>query len=52
MRKAQWLPALVVALAGLVLADASDSKTFTVTVSGVESVQIDTGQAPPHRGLR
>jgi len=28
------------------LADASDSKTFTVTVSGLESVTIDTGTAP------
>ncbi len=31
---------------GLALADATDSKTFTVTVSGTESVQIDTGTAP------
>lgn len=31
---------------GLALADASDSKTFTVTVAGMESVQIDTGNNP------
>ncbi len=36
---------LVGAALGLALADASDSKTFTVTVSGTESVQIDTGTA-------
>jgi len=37
---------LVGAALGLALADATDSKTFTVTVSGTESVQIDTGGAP------
>jgi hypothetical protein len=39
--------ALVAMLLSLpALADASDQKTFTVTVSGVESVTIDTGAAP------
>jgi len=39
--------ALVATLLSLpALADASDTKTFTVTVSGVESVTIDTGTAP------
>jgi hypothetical protein len=38
--------ALVATLLSLpALADASDTKTFTVTVSGVESVTIDTGSA-------
>ncbi len=38
--------ALVATLLSLpALADASDTKTFTVTVSGVESVTIDTGGA-------
>jgi hypothetical protein len=38
--------ALVATLLSLpALADASDQKTFTVTVSGVESVTIDTGTA-------
>uniref|UniRef100_A0A7V4AKZ8 Uncharacterized protein n=1 Tax=Thermus tengchongensis TaxID=1214928 RepID=A0A7V4AKZ8_9DEIN len=40
------LSAAALLLAGLALADAQDSKTFTVTVSGVESVQIDTGNVP------
>ncbi|WP_347241163.1 hypothetical protein [Thermus sp.] len=43
MRKA--LLALAGLLAGLALADASDTKTFTVTVTGSESVTIDTGTA-------
>jgi hypothetical protein len=39
--------ALVATLLSLpALADASDTKTFTVTVSGLESVTIDTGTAP------
>jgi len=39
--------ALVATLLSLpALADASDTKTFTVTVTGVESVTIDTGTAP------
>jgi hypothetical protein len=37
---------LVGAALGLALANASDDETFTVTVSGTESVQIDTGGAP------
>ncbi|MDT7909908.1 MAG: hypothetical protein RQ912_08245 [Thermus sp.] len=39
--------ALVATLLSLpALADASDTKTFTVTVTGAESVTIDTGTAP------
>jgi hypothetical protein len=39
--------ALVATLLSLpALADADDQKTFTVTVSGTESVTIDTGTAP------
>ena len=40
------LSAAALLLAGLALADAQDSKTFTVTVNIEESVQIDTGAAP------
>ncbi len=36
---------LTASLWGLALADASDSKTFTVTVPGTEWVSIDTGSA-------
>lgn len=44
-RKVLRLLALVLASLGLALADANDSKTFTVTVAATESVTIDTGAA-------
>ena len=47
MNKTLRILALVATLLSLpALADASDTKTFTVTVSGTESVTIDTGAAP------
>ncbi len=47
MNKTLRILALVATLLSLpALADASDTKTFTVTVTGVESVTIDTGTAP------
>ncbi len=47
MNKTLRILALVATLLSLpALADASDTKTFTITVTGVESVTIDTGSAP------
>ena len=47
MNKTLRILALVATLLSLpALADASDTKTFTVTVTGTESVTIDTGPAP------
>lgn len=40
------LVATAAVLMGLALANASDSETYTVTVSGVESVKIDTPNEP------
>ncbi|MCS6869776.1 hypothetical protein, partial [Thermus sp.] len=46
--KGPWKVMVLAALllSGPALADASDSETFTVTVSGVESVNIDLGTTP------